>query len=380
VQVEQSEIDRLLGELRNEETAVNAAFALSEIKDERVVEGLLLALDDPRPLVRNYAIFALAELASPQAIRPIARLLRDPDLGVRVRAAEALSRIGDSGVLPDLAEALVASLEVDAHLCRQLIVALADVGGAKAVDLILPAFQSSIPEVRAVAARFLGYVGDRQTITALQDVLRTESNEAVRAAVRDAMDIIAARVGEKNSGEKHSPEVPMADREVVALIQVSGGRGPAQGILAVWEDGFLVWSADPVQGGPPYLAGQQSPAAAGQAIMEMTRIIEIENAPARQFHYGPDSRWLSIKLYDAGQPVLHLGSWHELFEANPGLVVTETGVEPLGGRDRETVLAAQSAGYQAFRRRWQTIKERLLALVPAESAPYDPIPHRPLPW
>jgi hypothetical protein len=375
VQIEQSEINRLLGELRNEETTVNAAFALSEIKDERVVEGLLLALDDPQPLVRNYAIFALAELASPQAIRPIARLLRDPDLGVRVRAAEALSRIGDSGVLPDLAEALVASLGVDAHLCRQLIVALADVGGVQAVDLIAPAFQSPMPEVRAAAARFLGYVGDRQTSILLQEVLREESNEAVQAAVKEAIDTIAARVGEKNASEAH-----VAEREVLALIQVTGGRGPDQGILAAWQDGFLVWSADPVQGGAPYLAGQQSPAAVVQALAEITHMIEVEDAPARQFHYGPDSRWLSIELYDAGQPVLHLGSWHELFEANPGLVVTETGVEPLGGRDREAVLAAQTAGHRAFRRRWQTIKERLLALVPAESVPYNPHTHRPLPW
>ncbi len=183
-------IDRLLDDLKsdNASTCIDAAFKLAEIKDDRAVDGLIEALQDPKPLVRNYAIFALAEIGNPRAMEPIVRMLNDSDIEVRSRAAWALGKIGDRSCMPALAAALKDALEVDAHLCRQLIVALADIGGIEAVASILPAFQSSIPEVRVVAADFLGYIGDDQTREILSDLIQKESNPDVQAALRAAIE------------------------------------------------------------------------------------------------------------------------------------------------------------------------------------------------
>jgi hypothetical protein len=168
--------------------------------------------------------------------------------------------------------------------------------------------------------------------------------------------------------------------ELAFLIQVGGGRGDQWGILAVWRDGFLVWSADPIRGGPPYRVGQQPPEVIEEAWEQVLKLAEIGTLPARQFFFGPGARWLGIVIFERRQPIVQLGSWHELFEASPDLVVTQTGIEPLSGRDREAVLAAQSPDYLAFRRRWQRMKERLLALVSVHGVPYDAQIHRTLPW
>jgi HEAT repeat protein len=190
--MEREEIDRLLEKLRSDDqpTCVDAAFGLAESRDEQTVDGLVATLQDPRPFVRNYAVFALAEIGNAKAIRPIIRMLGDPDIGVRSRAAWALGRIGDFTCMADLAAALRESLEIDTHLCRQLIVALADIGGREAVESILPAFESSDPEVRIIAARFLGYVGDRMTRARLKELRDQEENEGVRTAIDSAIEAL----------------------------------------------------------------------------------------------------------------------------------------------------------------------------------------------
>jgi hypothetical protein len=167
---------------------------------------------------------------------------------------------------------------------------------------------------------------------------------------------------------------------LAVLIYITGGRSEDVGILALWRDGFALWSADEVAGGPPYWAGWQAEEKMEETLTAVKRLAEIGRVPARQFFFGPDARWVSLQIFEQGHWLIHLGSWHELFEANPALVATEGGIEPLNGRERDAVLAAQPAEYQAFRHRWQAIKERLLALVPTQRVPYDPATHRPLPW
>jgi HEAT repeat protein len=114
-------------------------------------------------------------------------MLGDADLGVRIRAAWALSKIGDRNCLPRLAAALGDSMNGDAHLARQLIVALADIGGREATDDIAVALQSSIPEARGVAAHFLDYVGGERARQLLAEHLLQETDADVRAAIEEAL-------------------------------------------------------------------------------------------------------------------------------------------------------------------------------------------------
>jgi HEAT repeat protein len=127
-----AEIARLLREGGTERTRIVAANALRDIGDEDDLPVLIAALGDPAFLVRNGAARALAaygwsaqapllkalpeqqgaarrqvirllgELEARRAVRPLQKLLKDPDPAVRADAEWALRRIaGGAGVRED---------------------------------------------------------------------------------------------------------------------------------------------------------------------------------------------------------------------------------------------------------------------------------------
>jgi len=149
----------------------------------------------------------------------------------------------------------------------------------------------------------------------------------------------------------------------VCRIAVTGGRRPEALILAAWPDGRVMWSEDVIHGGPPYHERQARPQDIEQALADALALTGRQ--PLEAVHTGPDASYTAITVWQGRQPALQLGSWHELFEANSELVVTAGGVEPLSGRDRLEVLAAQPAGYRAFRVLWKAVKSRLLLLAEA---------------
>jgi hypothetical protein len=65
-------------------------------------------------------------------------------------------------------------------------------------------------------------------------------------------------------------------------------------------------------------------------------------------NFGPDAGFVEIIIHSAGQ-TWTLRSWHPMFEQNRDLVVAANGVEPLNGRSRAEVLAAQPEDYRNFR-------------------------------
>ncbi|MBV9124338.1 MAG: HEAT repeat domain-containing protein, partial [Planctomycetes bacterium] len=90
-----------------------AAQALERVADITVLDGLLTALDDPAATVRFSLVGALAHaggdghaLSDAQRTQILSRLedliLRDPDPGVRSRAASVLGEVGTPEVLPFL--------------------------------------------------------------------------------------------------------------------------------------------------------------------------------------------------------------------------------------------------------------------------------------
>jgi hypothetical protein len=65
-------------------------------------------------------------------------------------------------------------------------------------------------------------------------------------------------------------------------------------------------------------------------------------------NFGPDDGFMEIVIKSGGQSWT-LRSWHPQFEQNSQLVVTSKGVEPLNGRSRAEVLAAEPENYRNFR-------------------------------
>lgn len=72
-----------------------AVYALGEMKSPEAVKPLIELLKDTDPGVRRYAVYALGEMKSPEAVKPLIELLKDADPRVRGYAAHVLREIID---------------------------------------------------------------------------------------------------------------------------------------------------------------------------------------------------------------------------------------------------------------------------------------------
>jgi len=79
-----------------------AAWALSEANDPRGQDRLIAALGDSHWRVRMHAAGGLQRLGGPRAIDPLINVLTDDYWQVRISAVDALARIGDRRAIPSL--------------------------------------------------------------------------------------------------------------------------------------------------------------------------------------------------------------------------------------------------------------------------------------
>ena len=84
-----------------------AAAALGGMEARTAVPVLTKLLADRDPRVRRWAVAALGEIADPETVAPLSKVLAtDPDPGVRVEAAFRLGKFGGEAARPALAAAL----------------------------------------------------------------------------------------------------------------------------------------------------------------------------------------------------------------------------------------------------------------------------------
>ncbi|MEI7856269.1 MAG: HEAT repeat domain-containing protein [Methanomicrobiales archaeon] len=131
-----------------------AAEALSKIGNP-AVEQLIAALQYPDDDVRWKAAIALGEIGNPDAIAPLISLLSDEDRFVRGRAAHALSMIGEQSV-PQLIATLKAN---DPGLRWGAVLALGKIKNPLAVEPLILCLADEHAMVRAEAASALAAIG-----------------------------------------------------------------------------------------------------------------------------------------------------------------------------------------------------------------------------
>ena len=201
-----------------------AILGLETIDDDRVVDVLVSALDDPEMGVRSVAVSAVAHVQRARAIEalasvaesdpdphtrvmaisalgkrgPAARaaatgligLLGDRDGSVRNVAARALGEIGDGRAVPPLVERL--AVEPDAEIRDTIVAALASFpDDHDALDGLLVALRDREWGIRVSAALALGQTGDRRAVPELLDALRDPVHQ-VRLQTAWALDEIEA--------------------------------------------------------------------------------------------------------------------------------------------------------------------------------------------
>jgi hypothetical protein len=170
-------------------------------------------------------------------------------------------------------------------------------------------------------------------------------------------------------GESKEFPTPLLAVYVAPMSRIWHAADPAdldpQIIVAVWKDGRIIWSREPVRGGGPYREGKVEPGKVQKALDDLEKRGIFKDRSLRRLHFGPDADFTAIVVADSKR-WLDMGSWHELFEESPKMVATDHGVEALEGRDRAKVLTSQPESYRNYRKAWSDAKATLLGLIPPE--------------
>jgi len=131
-----------------------AAEALSKIGNP-AVPLLIATLQHPDDDVRWKAAIALGEISNPDAIGPLIALFSDEDRFVRSRAAQAVSMIGEPAVTP-----LIHTLkDEDPAMRRGAALALAKIKSVNTVEPLIRALADKEVMVRTEAAAALAAIG-----------------------------------------------------------------------------------------------------------------------------------------------------------------------------------------------------------------------------
>jgi len=210
------------------------------------------------------------------------------------------------------------------------------------------------------------------------DCCRTAGRSSV--LVRLSFLAVTALALAGGSCKKDEGTPPLAPDSVVMPVSVSRTGIPAAAvyvrhdgwehgqvrlILAIWKDGYAVWSENQVGGGPPYQTGDVDPQRLTAVLNKLEGAGVFRDPALKKPYFGLDSSSTVVAVAD-GCRALHMRSWHELFESNPNLVATSYGITSLDGRDREAVLRSEPKSYRHFRSVWKYVRDELAAILPKE--------------
>jgi cyclophilin family peptidyl-prolyl cis-trans isomerase/HEAT repeat protein len=157
------------------------------------------------------------------------RLLRDPDAGVRRRAALAAGRIGDPAVAPTLVELMN---DQEQQVRQMAAFALGLVGDSVAVERLIASLKDASPLVRARAAEALGRIGDARAGAPIADM--------VRAALPPDAPLVSVRGDDPNRVDDPWFEPRLG---LFALAALKDARAAESLLLSAGKPRFDWWAA-----------------------------------------------------------------------------------------------------------------------------------------
>jgi cyclophilin family peptidyl-prolyl cis-trans isomerase len=157
------------------------------------------------------------------------RYLRDPDRGVRRRAALAAARVADASLLPSLIDLMN---DGEAEVRQMAAFALGLVGDKLAVERLLASLQDADATVRGRAAEALGRLGDPRAGPAIARMI-------VESAPKGA-PVIAVRGDDPGSERDPWLELRLS---LFALARLKDARAAESALLAGGRPRFDWWAA-----------------------------------------------------------------------------------------------------------------------------------------
>lgn len=178
-------VDSLLRLLHDPDAVVRrtAAEALGKIGNPQVVPELVLALDDHASIVREAAVWSLGGLGpfNTPTRGRIAGLLVDPSPSVRTAAAQTLASLDATKEL--WPGALSQLAHEDSEVRRVVIQAFQSTDSPEAVRALTELLHDPAPQVRRAAVAALAETGDSSVVKLFRSQLSAEPSAHVRAEI-----------------------------------------------------------------------------------------------------------------------------------------------------------------------------------------------------
>jgi len=159
-----SDLNAIAKAIRNEDWNARKANDGPRVVDSGAVEPLLVALNDPSPIVRRIAAWGLGEIGDPSAVDPLRALLEDDNKDVRAQAAQSLGDIANRKATNNLIESLS---DPNAEVRLRSAHALGDIQDERAAPALTKALEDEDPAVREKAAWALVEIASPSSIGAL---------------------------------------------------------------------------------------------------------------------------------------------------------------------------------------------------------------------
>jgi hypothetical protein len=182
--------------------------------------------------------------------------------------------------------------------------------------------------------------------------------------------IVLAMLAGASAGAAERRAITAANRVVAAYEENWGLRsaGAPKLIVAVWDDGHVVWSQDQIHGGPPYYVGTTARTRLDSSFACLAADGVLENTTLNTSRFGPDSTFTTLLVRDRAKQ-LKMRSWHEVAEASGKLVAMSSGLQALEGRRRADVLRSETPEYLFYRMIWAELRAAVQRLLPAQGQP-----------
>ncbi len=174
----------------SEEIRLDAVSTLKFSRDPDAVDMLAGALGDASPSVKAAVSEALARFgraATSAVTERLGAAMHDGDFETARYAAKTVGLIGGAEVVPVLLEALACD---DSLLAAEAALGLGAIRDDRARVELVDALTRSDANVRFAATQALGQLGDARALDALEDRLRHDVDEGVRAKALWAMSRI----------------------------------------------------------------------------------------------------------------------------------------------------------------------------------------------
>ncbi len=164
-----------------------------------------------------------------------------------------------------------------------------------------------------------------------------------------------------DSFASYAPNLEKSENGDIKLTYPKKNKGLEGVYLALWEDGTIIWSVDPKYDQAPFNVGK-IPHFSKENITKRLKEFGFFDLK-RRHHFMFNSG--TIKLaYTEDDTIIYLESYHELFEANPNLVVTHHGIQSLEGQLCSQVIGDSTEEYKQFRETWDNTKHLFLQMIP----------------